>query len=75
MNAKKCDRCGKFYILPSIEDKNTDGLYIIKATPSWRSMTDGQAYNGTCTYELCEECSASFDTFMKCFDVKQEEKK
>lgn len=51
-DAKRCDRCGKFYSEKDKEFKiNKNGVHI----PSWIKMIDTDD-RLICSYDLCEQC-------------------
>lgn len=52
--ARKCDRCGSFYIP---ESRRADGEYFNALTLMYRKLNDSCYANGT--YDLCPNCSDS----------------
>ncbi len=58
MNAKKCDRCGKYY---------TDGSFACYSGGSMTivSSTGRKVINKNTEYDLCEECAEGFEKWMK----------
>ena len=56
MNAKKCDRCGKYF------DSNNHYL-ILKAKPII-DLTEPMFGN---EYDLCESCQQDFNNFMNSY--------
>lgn len=51
MNAKKCDRCGKFYEKPNVKSD----IKVIKYTHPC----------GECFIDLCDECQKKLEDFLK----------
>lgn len=69
MDAKRCDRCKKFYLLSDDIEKRPSyaGLKVfdIRALNSnWDQIT---------TYELCADCAKDFMTWMKMREVNSNE--
>lgn len=63
MNAKKCDRCGKFYEFYKIESqgeyiKGTAGIIKI-------SRTQFGCKNEVADYDLCRDCAESFQSWFE----------
>lgn len=65
MNAKKCDRCGKYYILhkKSEEKKCSLSLKIAK-TFNRNPELEGQSYIDNIAYDFCFDCTKEFESFM-----------
>lgn len=57
MNAKKCDRCGKYY---------TDGSFVCHSGGSITivSSTGRKAINKDTEYDLCDECTEGFEKWL-----------
>ena len=66
MNAKKCDRCGKFYDFYNIEcsgnkkkfSKRFNSIDVVR-----RNMEGGTVANYI-KFDLCPDCMADFENFM-----------
>lgn len=69
-DAKKCDRCGKFYeqnLIPF--DKYGDTSIISGEKVITTGITLCSTHMGQCKYfDLCDECIESFDRWMRCLE-------
>lgn len=59
MNAKKCDRCGKYYVTDG-ERVYYDGESITVFSNIGKKVSDSKA-----AYDLCNDCTKSFENWMK----------
>lgn len=60
--ARKCDRCGKFYEYYPVE--NQPGVYY-NGVGKIRQLINGIIDDCDAVKELCPDCMAAFDEFMK----------
>lgn len=69
-DAKKCDRCGRFYEQNSTPfDKYGDTSNISGEKIIATGITLCSTHMGQCKYfDLCDECLESFDRWMRCLE-------
>ena len=63
-NAKKCDRCGKFYRLEDKNFKTTSSRVVMAARLLDRS---GYSLND---YDLCDDCAAALYDFLTNYEAE-----
>ncbi len=59
MNAKRCDRCGKYYVTDG-EHIYCDGESITVFSDVGKRVSDRKA-----AYDLCENCAESFEKWLR----------
>lgn len=66
MNAKKCDRCEKFYdpYKPSADHKYSNMIIFAEDKESFRGLMD-ISYSEIRQFELCQECMKDAVEFMQ----------
>ena len=73
MNAKKCDRCGKFYEQynnhPSDDDEQPNRLAFMREYGVYIKNEDK-----ICSFDLCEQCMDKVNNWIKSTDMEVIEK-